>query len=216
MDKDLTNLIQLTSVEFSYSDIVINLFICILSTFLIRVVYNQYALTTTNKEYFSRIFPLYSIAIFLIITVIQSSLALSLGLVGALSIIRFRTAIKEPEQLIYLLMSTGVSIGTGAGQYRLVIAATIVFAILAIISSFTKAKDQKDTILVIEVPRSITLQQINNLLDSYTASFRRLSIKKTAHSFNLTFSVIEEKFDDLSESLTNLDSNSTIEIYRPQ
>ena len=89
--------------------------------------------TVSNKKLFSRIFPIYSIAIFGIITVIQSSLALSLGLVGALSIIRFRTAIKEPEQLIYLLMSTGIAIGAAAGQLNVVVISTIVFVIVTII-----------------------------------------------------------------------------------
>jgi hypothetical protein len=216
MNKDLSNLIQLTSVEFSYFDILLNLAVCILATFIIRLIYNRYALTATNKEYFSRVFPLYSIAIFLIITVIQSSLALSLGLVGALSIIRFRTAIKEPEQLIYLLMSTGISIGTGAGQYRLVIAATVVFALLAILSSFSRVKDQKDTVLVIEVSDSINLDEIRNVLNSATSSHTYLSMKKDSNSFSVTFSIIEEQFDVLSNGMKKLDSNCSIEIYRPQ
>ncbi|MDB9820615.1 DUF4956 domain-containing protein [bacterium] len=216
MNKDLSNLIQLTSVEFSYFDILLNLVVCILATFIIRLIYNAFALTTTNKEYFSRVFPLYSISIFLIITVIQSSLALSLGLVGALSIIRFRTAIKEPEQLIYLLMSTGISIGTGAGQYRMVIAATVVFSLLAILSSFSRVKDQKDTVLVIEVSDSINLDDIRNVLNTTTSSHTYLSMKKDSNSYSLTFSIIEEQFDKLSYGIKKLDSNCSIEIYRPQ
>ena len=43
--------------------------------------------------------------IFVIVITIKSSLVLSLGLVGALSIIRFRTAVKEPEQLVYYLVN---------------------------------------------------------------------------------------------------------------
>ena len=58
-------------------------------------------------------FP-FVIAIFFIVSVIKSSIALSLGLVGALSIIRFRTAIKEPGQLITLLILTSLSISVAA------------------------------------------------------------------------------------------------------
>ncbi len=50
----------------------------------------------------------------LVISIVKSSLALSLGLVGALSIVRFRTAIKDPEELIYLFFS--IAIGLGMGQ----------------------------------------------------------------------------------------------------
>jgi hypothetical protein len=60
----------------------------------------------------------------LIITVVKSSLALSLGLVGALSIVRFRTPIKEPEELVYLFLAIAVGLGLGANQ---VIPTTLAF-----------------------------------------------------------------------------------------
>ena len=50
------------------------------------------------------------------ITIVKSSLALSLGLVGALSIVRFRTAIKEPEELSYAFLSIAIGLGLGADQ----------------------------------------------------------------------------------------------------
>ena len=50
----------------------------------------------------------------LIISIVKSSLALSLGLVGALSVIRFRAAIKEPEELTYLFLTIAIGLGFGA------------------------------------------------------------------------------------------------------
>jgi len=61
--------------------------------------------------------------------VIKTSLALSLGLVGALSIVRFRAAIKEPEELVYLFLCIGVGLCLGAEQ--LAIAVLIVLVITA-------------------------------------------------------------------------------------
>ena len=58
----------------------------------------------------------YSIAIYIIVSAIQNSLALSLGMIGALSIIRFRTAIKDPSELIFLLFITGISISFAANM----------------------------------------------------------------------------------------------------
>ncbi len=52
----------------------------------------------------------------IIITIVKSSLALSLGLVGALSIVRFRSAIKEPEELTYLFLTIAIGLGFGADQ----------------------------------------------------------------------------------------------------
>ena len=57
----------------------------------------------SDRSLFSKNFIFISLTTMLIITIIKSSLALSLGLVGALSIIRFRTAIKEPEELMFYL-----------------------------------------------------------------------------------------------------------------
>ena len=57
-----------------------------------------------EKTHVSNILTMIGLIVFLVITVIKSSLALSLGLVGALSIVRFRTPIKEPEELGYLFL----------------------------------------------------------------------------------------------------------------
>ena len=62
------------------------------------------------------IFLLLIPAMILIISVIRSSLALSLGLVGALSIVRFRTPIKEPEELLYIFIAIAIGLGLGANQ----------------------------------------------------------------------------------------------------
>jgi hypothetical protein len=70
-------------------------------------------------------------AMILIITIIKSSIALSLGLVGALSIVRFRTPIKEPEELLYIFVAIAVGLGLGANQVMVtVIGFTVIVAVL--------------------------------------------------------------------------------------
>ena len=61
-----------------------------------------------------------------VITVVKFSLALSLGLVGALSIVRFRAAIKEPEELIYLFLIIGIGLASGSGQHYISFVLTVV------------------------------------------------------------------------------------------
>jgi len=70
--------------------------------------------TTGDRRAFGNNLVLVSLATTLIILTIKSSLALSLGLVGALSIVRFRTPIKEPEELSYLFLAVGLGVGMGA------------------------------------------------------------------------------------------------------
>ena len=71
----------------------------------------------SNKLIIANIFPIFSLSLYLIVITIKSSLVLSLGLVGALSIIRFRTAVKETEQIVYFLILTATSIATAANSY---------------------------------------------------------------------------------------------------
>jgi len=89
--------------------------------------YQRFSPVLSNKRKFSRVFVFIAATTLLVIAVVQRSLALSLGLVGALSIIRFRTPIKEPEELAYLFLSIGIGLGLGANQ-RLV--TCLVFAVI--------------------------------------------------------------------------------------
>jgi uncharacterized membrane protein YhiD involved in acid resistance len=67
-----------------------------------------------------------------IIFVVKASLALSLGLVGALSIVRFRAAIKSPEELVYLFFCIGIGVALGAEQRLLAIAASVVVSLFLV------------------------------------------------------------------------------------
>ena len=71
----------------------------------------------------------------LIISIVKSSLALSLGLVGALSIVRFRAAIKEPEELSYLFLTIAIGLGFGANQRVITLVAFIVIIIIIFLKS---------------------------------------------------------------------------------
>lgn len=78
--------------------------------------YLRFSPVLSNKRKFARVFVFIAATTMLVISVVQTSLALSLGLVGALSIIRFRTPIKEPEELAYLFLAIGLGLGLGANQ----------------------------------------------------------------------------------------------------
>jgi len=77
----------------------------------------------------------------IIITIVKSSLALSLGLVGALSIVRFRAAIKEPEELVYLFLIISIGLGCGAGQLFTVTLGIVIILSLIFIVSKIKSKN---------------------------------------------------------------------------
>ena len=110
-----------SNIEVDVTNFIYAILISAILAFVIKKVYIFSSQTLSNKEYFSELFIPLSIVTCLVITVIKFSLALSLGLVGALSIVRFRAAIKEPEELIYLFLIIGIGLACGANQFLVAI-----------------------------------------------------------------------------------------------
>jgi hypothetical protein len=96
--------------------LLMNLVFGVIFGMVMRVQYIRFARSLANRELFANNFIPLILAIILIISIVKASLALSLGLVGALSIVRFRTPIKDPEELIYLFLAIGIGLGLGANQ----------------------------------------------------------------------------------------------------
>ena len=99
-DKTIFNAFDKYAVQTS-GDILLFIIAILLSitfSYLLRFFYLNYWRSISDKNQISSNFVLLTLIITIIITVVKSSLALSLGLVGALSIVRFRTPIKDPEE----------------------------------------------------------------------------------------------------------------------
>lgn len=121
--------------------LLINLLVGLVLALVISWHFQRLGSTLTNRREFSKIFPMLVMTIIMIISVVKSSLALALGLVGALSIVRFRTPIKEPEELAYLFLCIGCGLALGAGQTFAAIVATL--GILAGLSVIRLHKNKK-------------------------------------------------------------------------
>lgn len=116
--------------QISVTDFLINSAVIIVLAIILEYTYIKCARTISNRKQFAGVFLLIAFTTMLIITIVKTSLALSLGLVGALSIVRFRAAIKEPEELAYLFFTISIGLGLGANQTVIVLVA---FAIAMII-----------------------------------------------------------------------------------
>lgn len=111
--------------ELSLLTSMVNLLIGLILGLALKFHFEKFSSTLSGKKELSRILPFMILIVCLIITIVKSSLALSLGLVGALSIVRFRTPIKEPEELAYLFMAIAIGLGLGANKTLFVIIASI-------------------------------------------------------------------------------------------
>jgi hypothetical protein len=136
MDKTLNNFFINENVDINLESFIYNLIAVVLLTYLIKLVYNKYSQSLSNKDYFSKNFVVLGVTTCIVITIVKSSLALSLGLVGALSIVRFRAAIKEPEELVYLFLVIATGLGIGANQVEITSIGIIIALVVVIFLSF--------------------------------------------------------------------------------
>lgn len=117
---------------FTFRSASVALLITLLLSLLIYCIYYYKA----RKYFFSKEFAVSLVALSIItagiIITIQTSVVISLGMVGALSIVRFRTAIKNPLDLVFLFWSISIGIVCGAGIYALGLAISLATAIVVL------------------------------------------------------------------------------------
>jgi uncharacterized membrane protein YhiD involved in acid resistance len=166
----------------SVPSLLLNLFLGLLLSLLVSFYYVKYGKSLSNRGKFAPFLPMLTLVTLLVISIVKSSLALSLGLVGALSIVRFRTAIKDPEELIFLFFAIAIGLGMGADQRVPTMAAFAVIMIYLLIRALLdrRYKPSQSLYLNIQLPNSDdnaeAFTRINNILAETldVADLRRL------------------------------------------
>ena len=123
---------QFNTENISLVDFLINLLLTLITSYILSFVYSRFGASLSNRNKLAQTLVLLSITTMIIITIVKSSLALSLGLVGALSIVRFRTAIKEPEELAYFFIAISIGLGFGADQ-KIITLVGVLFVLLFVV-----------------------------------------------------------------------------------
>lgn len=108
--------IQEFNQSISMIDFLLNFLVVAILTQILAWYYRRFGKSLSDRRRFSYNFSPLALATMLIILIVQSSIALSLGLVGALSVVRYRAAIKDPEELTFLLIAIGLGLAGGANQ----------------------------------------------------------------------------------------------------
>lgn len=173
--------------------------VCATLSFMLGRLYVKYGNSLSNRKAFSRNFIVLAITTMFIIAVVKSSLALSLGLVGALSIVRFRSAIKEPEELTYLFLTIAIGLGCGAGLTILTIIAFVGFVLVIWFNNrFQKDLETQNLYLTISsnAPESVDLMKITDELRKYCSSIK---LKRSDENASLMEASFYVEFDDLEQ-----------------
>ena len=134
--------------EFSLVDSMIALIAAFLLGLLIYTLYKRTFKGIMYSESFNLSLILLTLLTTFIILAVTSNVVLSLGMVGALSIVRFRTAIKDPLDLVYLFWAIGGGIVVGAGMIPLALIGSIFIALILWIKSTLSIKNQPYLIII--------------------------------------------------------------------
>lgn len=195
---------------YATSDIQIGtIFICMLCTTVIAayvfLIYKQ----INKNAFYNRNFNLslmgMAVLTAAIILTIQSNIVVSLGMVGALSIVRFRTAIKDPMDLVFLFWSISVGIICGAGFAMIAVIASLAMTAIIVLFSMIPAATG-NLILVINAVSFESERQIMEIVKENCGFTKTRARNITKTSLNLAIEIRAENEEALVEKLMGLDS----------
>jgi len=174
--------------------------------------YQRFSPVLSNKRKFARLFVFIAATTMLVIAVVKTSLALSLGLVGALSIIRFRTPIKEPEELAYLFLAIGLGLGLGANERGVTIVAFAAILLYMGLMSLRVSRGLPPRLLVhvsgdVPTAEGSAERTLKALLAEVERDVPRVDLRRVdteGESFQATLVLDLERTDQVAELLSRI------------
>jgi len=175
---------------------------------ILNWIYRYYGTSLSNRKLLGQNLVIMAMTTMLIISIVKSSLALSLGLVGALSIVRFRTAIKEPEELTYLFLAIAIGLGLGANQRTIIlIAFLIIITAIILIKKFSIKSDENDNLfLTINSfdSNAVGIDEIVSVLKKNCSQVKLRRLDENKEQFEASFLVVFDNFDQLNTTKSKL------------
>lgn len=214
---ELKQLVYAGTTELSFTLTVLSFVGAITLSFLVKNFYTRYALSLTGKMHIGPVIPILTSVVFLVIVVVKSSLALSLGLVGALSIVRFRTPIKEPEELVYLFLAIAIGLGFGAGYVLITTVITLsTLIIIYFLLSNKNIKAYEYNLVINWTDENLLHETIIGVVEKLATSLKLVRLEKSK-DYNSSVLLIEldagVNLDFLVTQLKLLDNNVNITFF---
>ncbi len=201
--------------QVSLIDFLVNSVVIIVLAIILEYTYVVASNTISNRKQFAGTFLLIAFTTMLIISIVKTSLALSLGLVGALSIVRFRAAIKEPEELSYIFFAIALGLGLGANQTIIVIVAFFVAMIMIWGRHFISDKSKHQN-LYLNISASPDEVRLNQVVEIVTREFGKSYLKrydennKVIEASFMINSPSPEKLEAFTTGIAKLGSNTRV------
>ena len=171
--------------RFSAAEILINLGVSFFVGMFIFYVYRKTFQGVLYQRSFNVSLVTIAMVITLIIMTISGNLILSLGMVGALSIVRFRTPIKDPLDLVFIFWAITIGIANGVGYFNISIIGSIVMTI-AILVMTRNSDDEQPFLFVLQVPTGTDSQLVIN------------EVKKSVERFMLKSKTVTPDYEEVT------------------
>lgn len=193
------------SVDIHMEEIVVCMLVTVLIAAYIFAVYR----IMTRASFYNRNFNLSLIALAVItaavILTIQSNIVISLGMVGALSIVRFRTAIKDPMDLVFLFWSISVGIICGAGFAIIAVVASVILTVIILLFDRIPV-GRAAVILLVNTGDYKTEGQILEIVEKHCGMYQVKARNLTRDKLNMAIEVRTDRGGSLVEELMDLES----------
>lgn len=209
---DWENYLTQAQSQISTPEFIISLILTAITAYILSKIYVRFGQALSNRNNFGNTFVPMAMTTMIIITIVKSSLALSLGLVGALSIVRFRAAIKEPEELVYLFICVAIGLGYGANQITVTIVGFLMVVIAIALIRKSAFKVEKSNVMYLTISKKsktrLDIEKILEVLEknSFEVDLKRLDESPIANeaSFITSFQ-LKTQLLELREALYKLD-----------
>ena len=201
--------------QVSLTDFLINSLVIITLAIILEYTYIKAARTISNRRQFAGTFLLIAFTTMLIISIVKTSLALSLGLVGALSIVRFRAAIKEPEELAYIFFAISLGLGLGANQTMVVIEAFAIAMVILWTRYFITGRSTRQNLYLNFSAKSgeIDLNQVTGIVKQVFGKYHLKRYDENKQIIEASFMVDSPKTENLqsfTENISKLGSDARV------
>ncbi|KAF0152397.1 MAG: hypothetical protein FD143_1035 [Ignavibacteria bacterium] len=175
----------------SFSDVLTNITVSLVCSFIISLIYRFTYRGPGYSESFVNSIVFLSIITTLVIMIIGNNLARAFGLVGALSIIRFRTAIKDTMDIVYIFLALAIGMACGVEYYKLAIAGTLFVGTALILfskSNFNLFLSNQYMLQCVYSNKETEVTTVTKLLSSYCNSYEIISVRSNEAEATVEYS----------------------------
>ena len=181
--------------RFTSIEIVVNMGMSFILGMCIFYVYRKTFQGVLYQRSFNVSLITIAMVVTLVIMTISGNLILSLGMVGALSIVRFRTPIKDPVDLVFIFWAIAIGIGNGVAFFNLTIIGSVIMAVALVVLT-RKDSDETPFLLVIQLQKGANEESVMAF------------IEKSVERFALKSKTVNSAYTELTAEVRLLNSNT--------